>query len=292
MYDYFTDKSTLFAKIAHQLTAKACWPSIFERQNVKLALKIFSESTSAGLKIPINSRIDNIKTQSAEFISIIVDIWKIFNVSTPQKGIRLKDEFYNPLVNADPRFLFLERVVFWLEAWEANSKSNKSSLSRQTFTSLKHTCQALPHIVNHLTNNCGFSYVLTSFLQNDPLEHHFGLYRQMSGANYHISYCQVLESERRLKLSSILKLYQTSAEQISVRDFIRKFSNCPDNELVSSTVSSEAIEELLNQLPELETIMYDSQTLQALVFMAGYTVHKFYMRSKKCSTCLNFFTID
>ena len=39
------------AEVAHQLTAKACWPSNFERQNVKLVLKIFNESTSAGIKI-------------------------------------------------------------------------------------------------------------------------------------------------------------------------------------------------------------------------------------------------
>ena len=48
----YRQEQNSFAKVAHQLTAKACWPSIFERQNVKLALKIFSESTSAVLKIP------------------------------------------------------------------------------------------------------------------------------------------------------------------------------------------------------------------------------------------------
>ena len=29
----------------------------------------------------------------------------------------------------------------------------------------------------------------------------------MSGAQYHISYCQILETERRIKLSSLLKLF-------------------------------------------------------------------------------------
>ena len=82
-----------FANIAHHLTAKAYWPSTFEGQNANLLLKIFSESTSAGLEIQNISRIDKFKTQSAEFISIIVDIRKIFNVNTSQKGIRLKDEF-------------------------------------------------------------------------------------------------------------------------------------------------------------------------------------------------------
>ena len=67
-------------------------------------------------------------------------------------------------------------------------------------------------IVDHLTHNCGFDYVLTSRLQNDPIEHHFGLYRMMSGAQYHISYSQILESERRIKLSSMLKIFSQQQE--------------------------------------------------------------------------------
>ena len=203
-----------FAKIAHHLTAKSCWPTSFERQSVKLALKVFNESTIAGLKIQNDARNPNFQTQTAEFVSIILDIWKIFNVSTPQKGTRLNDALSKPLVKDDPRLLFLERIVSWIDAWEPFTRTSKASLTRQTFTSLRHTCLALPHLVRHLTNTCGFSYVLTTFLQNDALEHHFGLYRQMSGANYHISYYQIIESERRLKVSSILNLYQSSTKQI------------------------------------------------------------------------------
>ena len=64
----------------------------------------------------------------------------------------------------------------------------------------------LPKITNHLTSSCGFSF-LSSFLQKDPLEHHFGLYRMMAGSNYHISYFQIIETERRLKLSNILNVF-------------------------------------------------------------------------------------
>ena len=48
----------------------------------------------------------------------------------------------------------------------------------------------------------------------------------MAGAQYHISYCQILESERRIKLSSILKLfsYQASTEELSITEFIGSFS--------------------------------------------------------------------
>ena len=173
-----------------------------------------------------------------------MSLWKIFNVSTPQKGTRLNEEFSKPLIRDDPRFSFLQRIVFWIDAWEVTTRTNKASLSRQTLTSLRHSCLTLPLIINHLTINCGFSYVLTTFLQNDPLEHHFWLYRQMSGANYHISYCQILESERRLKVYSILKLYQSSTEQISIHEFISKFSECPDSEPSPPDVSSQVIEVL------------------------------------------------
>ena len=109
---------------------------------------------------------------------------KIFNINTPLKGIRLNDSLSIPLTLNDERFFFLTRVAFWLDAWEA-LPGKLGKLSKQTFTSLKHACIALPEITNHLVQNGGFSYVLSSFSQTDPLEHHFGLYRMMSGSNYH-----------------------------------------------------------------------------------------------------------
>ena len=90
---------------------------------------------------------------------------------------------------------FLKRVIDWTECWKALLDKN-GELSSQTFTSLRHSCIALSAIVNHLTQDCVFLYVLSSFLQNDSLEHHFGLYRMMSGAQYHVSFFQILESER------------------------------------------------------------------------------------------------
>ena len=63
----------------------------------------------------------------------------------------------------------------------------------------------------------GFNYLLTSRIQNDPLEYHFGLYRQMSGSQYHISYCQILESKHRLQISNILKLFQIKTQSDLLR---------------------------------------------------------------------------
>ena len=93
--------------------------------------------------------------------------------------------------------------------------------------------------MNYLTGGCGFSYVLSSFLQNDSIEHHFGLYRQMSGSNYNFPICQVLESERVLKLSKILKVYNRQSvirkDRTSFMQFLSTFESKQDTDLDSNT---------------------------------------------------------
>ena len=59
----------------------------------------------------------------------------------------------------------------------------------------------------------------------DPIERHFGLYRQMSGSNYNVSVCQVLECERVLKLSTILKLYSRQSVIRKDRESFMSFLN-------------------------------------------------------------------
>ena len=157
------------------------------------------------------------------------------NIHSPGKDIRLRDPDLKVFQLEDDRFVFFSKFVSWLQDWRNFSCSGRAGkLSSQTFISLIHTCQVIPKIVNYLTSyDCGFSYVLTGFLQNDSLEKHFGVYRFMSGCNYNISICQILESERRIKLPNILKLYrvQDSKFETSLKEFVNTFS-CemePDN---------------------------------------------------------------
>ena len=90
-------------KLAHRLTAKPCWPSNLERRSVSLAHRVFIESTAAALNIQDYSRL-KFKTNTADFVTIISNIWKIFNINAPNKGIRLNDELSHALVNNDSRF--------------------------------------------------------------------------------------------------------------------------------------------------------------------------------------------
>ena len=80
-------------KFAYKLSYKALNPSTFERQNVKLALQIFSKFTAEALsilgeklKIPQNGNTN-------VFIEIILTCWQIVNVKKPWKRKKFKEQF-------------------------------------------------------------------------------------------------------------------------------------------------------------------------------------------------------
>ena len=271
------------AKLAPRLIAKACWPTSFERQNVSLALRIFCESTSSAIKVQNLSRTQEFKTHTSEFIDTINQLWKIFNVNRPNKNIRLNDDISEQFYYNDFRFGFLAKIVDWLDKWKS-LPGKDGKLSAQTFTSIKHSCLALPRIVNYLTKERGFTYFLTYFLQTDALEHHFGLYRMMSGANYHISYCQILESERRLKVSTILNIFSNrQSNDLTLSDFISSFSATTDD---TTTDTSSDIDIYLNVIFGLSDISLDTATLQYLAFIGGYCVQQLWKHTSICSECI------
>ena len=170
------------AKLAPRLTFKSCYPSVSERQNVILVLKVIHESTIAALALQNDQRCSELRTNTSSFVKILLTLWNMLNVNVPYKHIQLNGSSCPPFTANDERFIFLTRIVNWLETWGSHSLKD-GKLSKQTFTSLRHACIVLPQIVSYLTGHCGHAYILTRFLQTDPLEHHFELYRMMSQIN-------------------------------------------------------------------------------------------------------------
>ena len=279
------------AKLAPRLIAKACWPTSFERQNVNLALKIFCESTSSAIKIQNLSRRQIFHTHTSDFIDVINQLWKLFNINRPNKNIRLNDDISEQFYYNDVRFGFLAKVVDWLDYWKSLPEKD-GKLSAQTFTSMKHSCLALPRIVNYLIKECGFTYFLTYFLQTDALEHHFGLYRMMSGGNYHISYCQLLESERRLKVSTILNLFSNlHSNELTLANFISSFSATTDDTQpdINTPYDTNIYSSVILKLSD---ISLDTYSLQSLAFIGEYTVQQLWKHLTPCTNCMMFLTED
>ncbi|KAI6656127.1 Transposable element P transposase [Oopsacas minuta] len=114
------------AKTAHQLTAKICWPSSLERQNLNLALRLFDDSTTAVLTVHASKYVQ--VSETAQFISLVCKVWKIFNINRPNKEIRLNDELSMSLQSNDIRFIFLSDLVKWLDEWRTLPQKHGNSL--------------------------------------------------------------------------------------------------------------------------------------------------------------------
>ena len=205
-----------------------------------------------------------------------------FNVNRSNKNIRLNDDISEQFYCNYVRFGFLAKIVDWLDEWKS-LPGKDGKLTPQTFTSIKHSCFALPRIVNYLTKECGFTYFLTYFLQTDELEHHFGLYRMMSGANYHISYCQILESERRLKVSTMLNVFSNRhSNDLTLSVFISSFSTTPVDTASDTSIDIDIYSIVLFSLSD---ISLDTANLQSLAFIGGYSVHQLWKHTPICSEC-------
>ena len=96
---YHMEKKSI-VKEAYLLTWKALFPNSLERQNVKLALKIFDSTNIAALESlgHKNNGLQNCQ-YIAEFLKIIFKCWNILNVKSTTKGHRKRLENATPISN-------------------------------------------------------------------------------------------------------------------------------------------------------------------------------------------------
>ena len=88
---YASEKESL-AKLAPNLTIKACFPFAIRRQNVKLVLKVFNVLTLADLKLQNELSNQEYRNNTDDFVEILLQLWKLFNINCPLKSKRLNDD--------------------------------------------------------------------------------------------------------------------------------------------------------------------------------------------------------
>lgn len=121
--------------------------------------------------------------------------------------------------------------------------------------------------------------------QSDDLEARFGQYRQMSGANYHISVTQVLESERKLKMISLLNLKSAKNGVFHLKEFL---DTCGEDVDYNHSDNIELFEDALI-LTEDEWISHEE--VHILIYIAGYIVHTI-NRHLQCKSCKSLTCLD
>ena len=272
-------------KLAFHLTHKTVSPSNLERQNVKLALNIFYSNNVNALKIVGPSNITQLQNWegTAYFLQIIIDWWSIVNIHHPNKGKFTRNTFASPFCDVtDFRLAHLESIATWLTKWNTDDTLNNTDgrLSKETFTAWRHTLLSLVSLIKYLLTFHNFSYVLPGKFQTDNLEGRFGAYRRLSGCNYHVAVSQIVESEKRLRLSSLLKFHSARFGETSVQNYLSDFQEAlPPCDLLDSTG---LIGDMLSSAADMEELPSDE--IVTLVYVAGYVATKGVERMN-CTNC-------
>ena len=91
-------EQTSVIKQGNRLNYKCLHPHSMERHNVKLALRVFCDTTVASLRTfgPSQEQLPNWEGTQV-FIEIIVKFWDIVNVKTPFKGKRKRLDDAHPI---------------------------------------------------------------------------------------------------------------------------------------------------------------------------------------------------
>ena len=236
---------------------------------MKLALKIFTDTNAAALNCygPNHENLENWEG-TATFIMLIWKWWSAVNVKHPFKGRNTLNKYARPVDCSDHETLqFLSDFATWLDRWSLKSHAmNEGFLTKDTYLTFKHTLKAIVEVSKFVLSDLKLDFVLLGKFQTDDLESRFGQYRQMCGGNRLVSVQEIMESEKRLKIKSLLKLHSSSIA-ISVKEYLFEFCGSPDNTKISEE------DQLIATFP-YNQVQFDETQLPVLLHMAGYAAKK------------------
>ena len=166
-------------RAAPELSAKVLHPGNC-KQNVPVALAIFSRSTATGIRHYFPDKADD----AASFLHL-VDVW--WTISNSKSRFNTSNRLGNAAVLNDKKPEFLRAFADWIDEWDNLKLPNcdKFNLTAQTSHALRCTLRCHAALLRchaallrcHAALSEGYSYVLTSRFQSDPLEKRYGQYR-------------------------------------------------------------------------------------------------------------------
>ena len=101
----------------------------------------------------------------------------------------------------------------------------------------------------------------------------------MSGAQYHITYSHILESQRCLNLLNILSPYNKPKASLPLNNLSKPFLQLQMRSLIYSC------DPYIEAIHDLNSINLDIHILQSIVFIGGYAVYS-YLKTTSCHYCI------
>lgn len=276
----FFDGVGTLVKCAHRLTRNVCFPSVFEKQNVKLVDRLFARSTAAALVEKYGDEVNG----TFAFLTLWRRWFDIQNAKNPNECFfpdRMPIRKHGYENNAS--YVFLKQMVTYLEVWSRLIASNpffaSHGFTKMTINALLFTTQSSVDYIDYIfVHHPEVKYILLGKISSDPIEGCFGKLRWLSGSNYRISVTQALESLKKLRMRSMLSWLVN------------------DPELKIWEEEDDQVDELTERTWEkVKDVIYTNRYMNALpsipatavVHIAGFAASRAYLRikGKCCDTC-------
>ncbi|KAL4092139.1 hypothetical protein QTP88_026695 [Uroleucon formosanum] len=188
------------ARAIPKITKEHLYLSNLMKTRVRLMTQVFSHSMVCGIEFyRCRKGIGLGGSEETQKCTILLNnLFDTLNRRYAAKGI----------TKSSKNFKIMEDAEIWLDNWETNVK--KTKLSQNEFLTspaegLRVTIRSSIELSKYLLYDCGFSYVLTGKMNQDPLEKFFGMIRQAAGPNDHSTGTTFLHLYRILSIYSVLR---------------------------------------------------------------------------------------
>lgn len=177
-------------RLCPKLTRNHLYLTSFSKMRVSLAAQILSATVANGLQMIYGDAVSS----TVEFVRILNKWFDIMNVKNLHESRNTRNNDLAPFTcRDDPRLAWLENdFPKYFEEWEAavnarpgnfsRKQKEQMKLSHQTVDGLKLTSVSVAAVVRKLLD-AGAPFVMTSHLNQDPLEQLFGHCRHKGGSN-------------------------------------------------------------------------------------------------------------
>lgn len=207
--DLHKKEMTSLIKKAYRLNKTTHYPSNMDKQNVKFAINVFHESTIAALISENNTEFEG----TIEFLNIFNRWWSIVSNTSLFKGKHLRNIWLNPIYSKnDPQVEFLMKFQTWLTDWKILNHK-EGCLTDATYNAIFQTNSVLLEIIKNSFEKYNVDFFLPGKIQTSYLEYRWGEYRRLSGTSYYVSYQDIIQSEKKIRIRRIIKNFSDDLER-------------------------------------------------------------------------------
>lgn len=239
-----------------KLSAKAAHPNPMERQSASLVLQVFCDSTVASLRL-------NGASDTADFVELMVQFWKVSTVHALNLHIRHSDAYRQAVTRDDAwQFKFLSLTASLAQYMCPAYPERPKALTRDSANALYSTCHGLIELCRHLfTSNVKF--VLLGQFNTERIEQQFGKSRQACNGTYLMSVRSLLEKHKLENLRILFDWNADEAAETSVDAASHSCKRCNGESFANTNI----LPLLAREIPD--------KVKQVLVYVAGYLTSKY-----------------